>query len=92
MIIANLMILGRETVIEYSTAAAWGSLGVLREGQGDTHVFLGKVSLVTTNHWYNKKNPIIKRVILLLLFGGYAAATAQALGYDVDPRGLLGPQ
>ncbi|NEU35335.1 hypothetical protein GN156_32285, partial [bacterium LRH843] len=67
MIITTLMIFGRETVIEYSHTAAWGSFGVFQEGQGDTYVFLGKVSLVTTNHWYKKKNPLINGGILLLI-------------------------
>lgn len=51
MIIADFTCLGREVVVEYEPNASWHSWGHVKEGPQDTHTFLGKLTVVHTNHW-----------------------------------------
>lgn len=83
MIITTLQALGRETVVEYSPTAAWSSWGIEREGEWDTFLFLGKFSLVHTNHWRRKPHYAI-RVAATLTGLLLAATTANAVGSIVS--------
>ena len=51
MIIASIQAIGREIVLEYDREASWSSFGFVREGEWDTHIFLGKFAIIRTNYW-----------------------------------------
>lgn len=59
MILTSFQLLGRETVIEFSREQSWKSWEIIREGERDTHLFLGKFSLVHSKLWKKKHTSAI---------------------------------
>lgn len=65
MIIMTLQAFGRETVVEYSPTSSWMSWGIEKEGEWDTFLFLGKFSIVQTNHWRRKPHYVTRAIFTL---------------------------
>lgn len=91
MIITSIQAGGREAVLEYSTGASWLSWGYATEGEWDTHIFLGKFSLVYTN-LKQKPYKLATVTASLIVFLAAACGVADAMGFSFDNLRANGPR